>query len=187
MTDVRRADVDTVLVTTAHVVDEPNGLACVKPDPEVVRGLGLLTLSRYVSVDGDTVLAYGQAAGTPPELPGTTRYRRGRAVVLAAGTPACVVVATFDVDGPGRQQVIIDAIAGSLTEAPGLLSANFHTSIDGGRVLNYAEWTSEEEHVAFLDGATRATTLRVSNATPGVRPIGFVRYRPEWIVDLTNI
>jgi hypothetical protein len=187
MTDIRRTDVDTVLVTTSHVADEPSGLADVKPDPDVVRALGLLTLSRFVSVDGDTVLAYGQATGAPPELPGAATYRLGRTVVLAAGTPACVVAATFDVDGPGRQHAIIDAIAGSLTEAPGLLSANFHTSVDGGRVLNYAEWTSEEEHIAFLDGATRATTLRVSNTTPGVRPIGFVRYRPEWTVDLTNI
>jgi hypothetical protein len=185
--NVRRAEVDTVLITTWHVADEPSGLARVESDPEAVRALGLLTHSRFVSVDGSIVLAYGQATGEPPEVPGAVRYRLGRTVVLAEGTPACVVAATFDVDGPGRQQAIIDTIAESLTDAPGLLSANFHTSVDGGRVLNYAEWTSEEAHIAFLDGATRATTLRISNTTPGVRPIGFVRYRPEWSVDLTNI
>jgi hypothetical protein len=101
------------------------------------------------------------------------------------------VVATFDVDGPGRQRSIINAIADALVDSlqdrhPGMLSANFHSSVDGSRVLNYAEWTSEAEHVAFLEGATRVTTLRISTTTPGVRPIGFTRYLPTWTVLAEN-
>ena len=158
-----------------------------------MRALGLASLSGLVSTDGDTALAYGQTAGEPSARArsGAAEYRLTRSVALAEGAPACVVVAVFDVDGPGRQRTIIDAIADSLLDAPqdrhpGMLSANFHTSVDGGRVLNYAEWASEAQHIAFLEGATRATTLRISTTTPGVRPIGFTRYRPAWSVTATE-
>lgn len=72
-------------------------------------------------------------------------------------------------------------MARAVTDAPaeqreGMLSAHFHASTDGSRVLNYAEWTSDAAHLAFLESAARAATLRATGATPGVRPIGFRRF-----------
>lgn len=43
-------------------------------------------------------------------------------------------------------------------------------------MINFAEWTSDQEHITFLEGATRHRSLRLATDTPGVRPIGFTRY-----------
>lgn len=70
---------------------------------------------------------------------------------LAAGA-SCVLFVTVDFDGADRQRqhAWIDAVLAALEAepepAPGLLAAHFHTSNDGIRVLNYAEWTTAEAH-----------------------------------------
>ncbi|MBW4722360.1 antibiotic biosynthesis monooxygenase [Saccharothrix obliqua] len=190
--DVRRDDAAAVFVSHRHVPDRETGLAVLAG--AVARWeeqRGLLHASGYLDSEGEAVLAYAQCADSAAHrpfagLPGaaTVEYRLRRSVVVAPAVrpPGCVVVATFDVDGPERQALIVDSLADALdgtpaTRHPGLLAAHFHVSVDGSRVLNYAEWTSEEGHSAFLEGSTRAMTLRVSTSLPGVRPIGFRRYR----------
>ncbi|MGI5151552.1 hypothetical protein ACQEVC_35205 [Plantactinospora sp. CA-294935] len=195
MPDVRRTDAPVAFVSTWYV-----------PDAEAARRLldslgrrwagttwpaEIRSSSCFLDVRGDTVLAYTRCLDRSDRRTirslhgasgaGPVEYRLGRSVVRDDTPPTCVVIATFDVDGPDRQEHIIDSIADSIEQAPpdrnrGLLAANFHVSTDGSRVLNYAEWTSDEAHEVFLAGSTRATTLRISNATPGVRPIGFKRY-----------
>jgi len=44
------------------------------------------------------------------------------------------------------------------------------------RVAEGQPLTTDEAHETFLAGSTRATALRISTTTPGVRPIGFTRY-----------
>ncbi len=34
---------------------------------------------------------------------------------------------------------------------PGFVCANFHASLDGERVINYAQWETEEHYRAMLD------------------------------------
>jgi hypothetical protein len=164
--------------------------------PAAPRPAGLLSASVYLSTAGDTVLTYVQAGDGEAHrafteglkgLAGaaTVEYALHRAVVLEAGrrgvAPCAFVVAGFDVDGPDAQERLAESVVNALTEAPpeqhpGMISANFHLSADGSRVLNYAEWTSDGAHIAFLEGATRAATLSATRETPGVRPIGFKRY-----------
>ncbi|MBT2386700.1 antibiotic biosynthesis monooxygenase [Streptomyces sp. ISL-11] len=157
---------------------------------------GLLSLSCYLATDGSTVLTYAQCAGPDVHGPflrglpaGPARvepiaFRLHRSVVVdpAAGAPGTLVAASFDVDGAERQRHIVETVARTLEQAPtggqaGLIAAHFHLSVDGSRVLNFAEWTSDEAHAAFLDGATRHRSLRLAQDTPGVRPIGYKRYR----------
>ncbi|MFF3378945.1 antibiotic biosynthesis monooxygenase family protein [Streptomyces sp. NPDC002680] len=197
MPRVRRPDVVSVHVSHWYVPDRERGLAdlhdlvaqwTTTPWPEEV-----LSFSCFLGTDDDTVLTYTQCAEPGAyrrmldALGGVARaeaveYRPHRSVVLdSTATPGCVIVAMFDVDGPDRQELIVEAVADTVADPagrrdPGLLSANFHVSRDGTRVLNYAEWTSDEAHRAFLAGATHTTTRRVSDDTPGVRPIGFKRY-----------
>jgi hypothetical protein len=196
MPDVRRPDSLAVFVTARYVP----GAAAGRGVLESVLGqwertpwpAGLLSFTGYLSTGGDAVLTYAQAAGTDSYRPfvraldGPARaepveYQLRRSVVTGTGTPGCMIVATFDVDGPDRQDAVVDSLIATLNQAPGngppgMLSANFHASTDGSRVLNYAEWVSDEAHIAFLHGATRQATLRTSNSLPGVRPIGFRRY-----------
>jgi hypothetical protein len=196
--DVRRTDSAAVHVAQWYVPDREAGIQALDKTAEQWRATdwppGILSANAYLSTEHDTVLTYVQTSDTAAHrdftagltgLAGaaTVAYTLHRAIVLHNGplVPASFVVATFDVDGPGPQERIVESIAGALERAPeaqhpGLLSANFHLSADGTRVLNYAEWTSDEAHVAFLEGATRAATLRATHDTPGVRPIGFKRY-----------
>jgi hypothetical protein len=196
--DIRRADSTAVHVAQWYVPDRDTGIETV--DKAVAQWdtadwpAGILSVNAYLSTENDTVLTYvqtsrpaahGELTGKLTGLAGApaVAYTLHRAIALHNGPliPSSFVVATFDVDGRDAQERIVDSVAGALekaagTQHPGLLSANFHLSADGTRVLNYAEWTSDEAHIAFLEGATRAATLRATHDTPGVRPIGFKRY-----------
>ncbi|WP_329381139.1 monooxygenase [Streptomyces sp. NBC_01351] len=168
------------------------------PRPE-----GLLSQSCYVSTEGENVwtyeqwtgvesyLASGRAFRAPEPLRGLgtdgtdiersapIAFERYRSTVFDTGSvPTRVVVPTFDVDGRAAQRNVIDRLLdGPLTEAtPGLLSAHFHYSLDGSRVLNYAEFTGDDEHMAFLASPIAHETTRLTKETPGVRGIGGKRY-----------
>ncbi|MYR46956.1 antibiotic biosynthesis monooxygenase [Streptomyces sp. SID5910] len=202
--DIRRPDAQVVFVTQWYVPGRAAGIALLDELSDQWRGPGpdgVLAFHAYLGTDEETVLTYVQAQRPDTyrpfvrSLPGAARaepveYRLRRSVVLGtASPPGCAVVATFDVDGAERQERIIESVVGALDHAPeeqhrGMLTAHFHASTDGSRVLNYAEWTSDEAHEAFLRGATRKATLRATGATPGVRPIGFKRYHLHHSIDL---
>ncbi|WP_055469507.1 antibiotic biosynthesis monooxygenase [Streptomyces ardesiacus] len=118
-------------------------------------------------------------------------YRRYRSTSredgAAAAVPGCVVIVDveFDGTGPDRRRAWVDAVFEVLeTEPnpqPGGISAHFHLSTDGTRVLNYAEWESAQAHIDALaapgDGVGSATPQweRVHN-WPGLTGGGVSRY-----------
>ncbi|ARZ68943.1 hypothetical protein SMD11_3306 [Streptomyces albireticuli] len=165
---------------------------------------GLLSQSCYVSVCGENVWTYEQwtgldayrASGRLYERPATLRgigedgadiersspiaFRLYRSNLYdgTEGVPTRVVVPAFDVDGRAAQRGLIDALLdGPLAEGPpGLFAAHFHYSLDGSRVLNYAEFTDDQAHMDFLAGPKAAAATRLTAETPGVRGIGGKRY-----------
>ena len=58
----------------------------------------------------------------------------------------CTMINVFTVP-PERQQelldVLIEATDKVMQTLPGFVSANFHKSLDGVRVINYAQWESQ--------------------------------------------
>lgn len=54
---------------------------------------------------------------------------------------------------PEQQQKLVDAIIDEVERwvrhRPGFVSANFHKSLDGTRIVNYAQWTTKEAWQAF--------------------------------------
>jgi quinol monooxygenase YgiN len=70
---------------------------------------------------------------------------------------------------PDRQQelanLLIEATEHTMRHLPGFISANIHTSFDGRRVVNYAQWRSRDAFEAMLRNAdarphmTRAAAL----------------------------
>ncbi|MFJ8857535.1 antibiotic biosynthesis monooxygenase [Streptomyces sp. NPDC102451] len=70
--------------------------------------------------------------------------------------PGCVVTVDVEFDGadPARQQDWVDRVFEALESdpalAPGGISAHFHASTDGTRVLNYAEWETAQAHIDAL-------------------------------------
>lgn len=102
--------------------------------------------------------------------------------------PGCVVLVEVDFEGPGprRQRDWTDAVFEALEADPkrhsGGISAHFHASTDGTRVLNLAEWESEQAHVDALAapgegiGTGSPEWTRVQRY-PGLRHSRVTRYR----------
>lgn len=59
-----------------------------------------------------------------------------------------VLINTFTVK-PGRADELVRTLAQateqSIQNVPGFISANLHVSLDGTRVVNYAQWRSKED------------------------------------------
>src|SRR5690606_16806157 len=55
---------------------------------------------------------------------------------------------------PERQEELLAALdkatADVFTGVPGFISANLHTSLDGNRVITYAQWSSEQAYLEAL-------------------------------------
>ncbi len=120
---------------------------------------------------------------------GLGRYRRYRSARRDGDprVPGCVVIVDIEFEGPDpeRQRAWVDAVLAALEAEPephsGGISAHFHLSTDGTRVLNYAEWESARAHAEALaapgDGVGSATELwhRVQN-WPGLKGSTVSRY-----------
>ncbi|MCP2168470.1 antibiotic biosynthesis monooxygenase family protein [Goodfellowiella coeruleoviolacea] len=63
------------------------------------------------------------------------------------------LVNVFTVD-PARQAELVNALDEAtrriFVAVPGFISANLHASLDGTRVINYAQWASERHHQEAL-------------------------------------
>ncbi len=120
----------------------------------------LISRTCYLSTDEQRVLTYEQWSDDQPDVedPAAIAYRLYRSGVRDdAPVPGCIVIVEVQTDGPetARQWVdsVFDALAAETTLHPGGISGHFHISLDGTRVLNYAEWVDEASHVEALGQA----------------------------------
>jgi hypothetical protein len=110
----------------------------------------------------------------------------------SSGLPGCIVAVEVEFDGPDfqRQRAWVDAVfealaadAGGEAGLPdGGLGAHFHASLDGTRVLNYAEWMDEASHIAALerggDSIGRGELWRRVQEYPGLKRSTVRRFVP---------
>ena len=98
------------------------------------------------------------------------------------------LVIEFEV-APERQAALIAGIAGiveaSFRPDPRFVSANFHASLDGRRMLNYAQWTSQADYEAFMDGIRDGADEAIGEviAHCGARPLGGHAYVVRRVVE----
>ncbi|MEV6397502.1 antibiotic biosynthesis monooxygenase [Streptomyces sp. NPDC051907] len=104
-------------------------------------------------------------------------------------TPGAVVIVDVEFEGPDAQRQrdwvdgVVEALETDPQPHPGGISAHFHIGRDGVRVLNYAEWESEEAHIEALAaagegvGSPTPQWARVRDF-PGVAGGGVQRYTP---------
>lgn len=73
--------------------------------------------------------------------------------VIREGTSPLTLINVFTV-APERQQDLVTALEEaterSIRYRPGFVSVNIHASLDGTRVVNYAQWESREHLEAML-------------------------------------
>ncbi|MGQ4515888.1 antibiotic biosynthesis monooxygenase [Streptomyces sp. DW26H14] len=143
--------------------------------------------------------AAGRAARTAEvdaAVPGIERLGGGMYVphlslgpAPGAPEPGCVVLVEVEFDGPDPDRArewiaaVEDALRTTPVPAPGGVSAHFHVSPDGGRVLNLAEWESARAHRAALaapgEGVGSPTPQwRRVHGFPGVAGSTVTRYAP---------
>ncbi|WP_043659838.1 antibiotic biosynthesis monooxygenase family protein [Thermocrispum municipale] len=74
-------------------------------------------------------------------------------IEITENSDQVTLVNVFTVD-PERQDELLAALDKATEEVfvgvPGFISANLHTSLDGGRVINYAQWSSEQAYKEAL-------------------------------------
>ncbi|MER6604414.1 antibiotic biosynthesis monooxygenase [Streptomyces sp. NPDC000927] len=103
--------------------------------------------------------------------------------------PGCVVIVDVEFEGAdkARQRDWVDTVFEALGTDPALapegISAHFHVSVDGTRVLNYAEWESARAHADALaapgDGiGSRTPQWERVRSYPGVAASTVNRYAP---------
>lgn len=75
---------------------------------------------------------------------------------IAKKNDLITVIVIFSV-APEQQQELIDNIVEfvetSVKLQPGFISASIHKSLDGVRVMNYAQWKSQKDYEAFINNA----------------------------------
>lgn len=67
------------------------------------------------------------------------------------------LINVFDVDPEKQQQLtnlLIEATNQTMKNIPGFISANIHQSKDGKKVVNYAQWESEEHFENMLSNSS---------------------------------
>ncbi|MEU6486520.1 antibiotic biosynthesis monooxygenase family protein [Streptomyces sp. NPDC046887] len=73
---------------------------------------------------------------------------------IVGDRPVATLINVFTVP-PDRRQELLDLLGRATEETmrhqPGFLRANFHVSLDGERVVNYAQWETEEHYRAMLE------------------------------------
>jgi heme-degrading monooxygenase HmoA len=62
---------------------------------------------------------------------------------------AVTLVNVFTVE-PGNQQKVVEMLVeATMKNVPGFISASIHKSLDGVRVVNYAQWRSQQDFEAM--------------------------------------
>ncbi|MFJ6636531.1 antibiotic biosynthesis monooxygenase family protein [Streptomyces sp. NPDC091376] len=73
---------------------------------------------------------------------------------INSSSPVTTLINVFTV-APERQAELLELLARATEETmkhqPGFICANFHASLDGERVINYAQWESEEHYRRMLE------------------------------------
>jgi quinol monooxygenase YgiN len=114
----------------------------------------------------------------------------------------CITLINTFVVRPENQDELIDVLEEATEQVmrfrPGFVSANIHKSLDGKRVVNYAQWRSQADFEAMLaDPAAREHMARASGLADRVepalyhvasvherRPAGSFQYGPDIFVSL---
>lgn len=93
---------------------------------------------------------------------------------IQTGASVATLINVFTVR-PERQREVVDLLVQATEDVmqhiPGFVSANIHASVDGERVVNYAQWESAEAFHAMLADPTarehmQAITEIVESADP---------------------
>ncbi len=115
---------------------------------------------------------------------------------IAKNNDVITVIIIFAVE-PERQQELVDNIVEfvekEVKHQPGFVSSSIHKSIDGVRVMNYAQWKSHKDYEAFVNNGTIcwSKAFRVPSARFSRLPSGHLSASrigvPPCILDFSTL
>ena len=93
---------------------------------------------------------------------------------IEKGRPLLTLVNVFTVE-PAKQQelvaVLVEATEKTMRHLPGFISANIHRSLDGKRVVNYAQWKDLAAFEAMRKNPEAAPHMKAAAALATFEPI----------------
>lgn len=82
---------------------------------------------------------------------------------ILQGGDFVTLINVFTVEPDDQQRLVgllVEATEAVMNKLPGFVSANLHKSLDGTKVVNYAQWRSREAFGAMLDNAEANAHMR---------------------------
>jgi quinol monooxygenase YgiN len=103
---------------------------------------------------------------------------------ISVSAPVVTLINVFTVE-PARQQELVALLVAATEEViqhqAGFISANIHASADGERVVNYAQWESEQALQAMLANPQalehREAIARFAHSEPRLYSVASVHHR----------
>lgn len=99
--------------------------------------------------------------------------RKVNATTIATDQELTTLVNVFTVDSKDQQSLVdllVTATDEVMRHQPGFISANIHASLDGSRVVNYAQWRNEEDFQTMLRSPDAAEHFGAVNAIATAEP-----------------
>lgn len=93
---------------------------------------------------------------------------------IATDADVLTLVNVFEVkpeDQPKLVNLLVDATQQTMRHLPGFISANIHKSVDGTRVINYAQWRSREDFEAMKKNPSVGPHMQAAAALAKFEPI----------------
>lgn len=170
---------------------------------------GLISHTAFLGHDNVAVLQYSQWRGEKAvdafrrnnledraddahqTVPGLERveavmYRHYRSMISeksAGSQPGCIILVSFEADGPEWQSQFVDTLIDTVESRenphhPGSIASHFHFSMDGKRVMNYAEFRNKEAHEVVVETMLQSDDKvpKLIRSMPGIKPLGFERF-----------
>jgi quinol monooxygenase YgiN len=93
---------------------------------------------------------------------------------IASGQGVLTFINVFTVE-PDRQQQLVDLLTEAAEQTfrhlPGFVSANIHRSLDGHKVVNYAQWRSKADFEAVRANAEAQRHVQAAAAFASFEPV----------------
>lgn len=93
---------------------------------------------------------------------------------IAKGRDILTLINVFTVD-PGNQQKLValltEATERTMKRMPGFISASIHRSLDGTKVVNYAQWRSQKDFASMQQHPDARPHMQAAAALATFDPI----------------
>ncbi|MEO8070776.1 MAG: antibiotic biosynthesis monooxygenase family protein [Acidobacteriota bacterium] len=93
---------------------------------------------------------------------------------IAKDLPVITLVNVFTVKPENQQQLarlLVEATEQTMKHLPGFVSANIHKSLDGTKVINYAQWRRLEDFEAMQHNPSVAPHMKAATAISKPDPV----------------